>query len=138
MKKVDIFSEENMVNPSFTYANFKEVGDKAGGELAGDPLLNTQANFGPQVEFLLKQDDGSHVKVSISESKQSTLAPVRNARKGDTLGFKFTEEVDSKKFPGKKAKIIKSFWIQSEANKMLPPVVEMPAAEPADDENMDF
>lgn len=138
MNENEIFNESNLTNPTFTYFKFEKIGDKVAGTLYAMPVKDVPdtKHGGESTEFLLKKADGTYVKVSLKQgkSRQFVLDSLKDALPGDGIGFEFTESIDTGK--GNPAKIIKSYWKQSEANtpvveeaETAAPVVETPVAE---------
>lgn len=110
--KVDEFSSDNEMSSAwFT----PEVGDTIKGTVVD--IFDKDGNFGKQKVFVMnkvslnreEQEPTEEFKYGINYNKDFLIKVTRWVKKGEIIGFKRNEDVDSKKFPGKKATSIKPY-----------------------------
>jgi hypothetical protein len=89
----DVFAPENV--PASNWFKFDKVGAKVVGTLQEIQDKPAQDVFGAQRVFVLKQADGSTMRVGIPRSKSNVIDRAATAHIGDILGFQYIKEIPS-------------------------------------------
>jgi hypothetical protein len=91
MNDDELFNESNI--PQSNWFSFTNVGDKIAGEVVEIFDQPEKDGFGARRVFVLKQPDGTDVKVGIDLRKEYVITRASKAEVGDILGFRFEKEI---------------------------------------------
>lgn len=106
MTNVNIFDS---VSPnSGEFFKFKAVGDAVQGTYV-DKSEGTDSFGNDQIIYVIKDSDSKTWNVAFRKDAAFVNERMAGIRLGQIVGFRFDEERDSKKMPGKKAKIIRIY-----------------------------
>lgn len=110
--KNDFFDDENSIAPSWWKPEV--IGDSVMGEVIDIFEKEATGDYAAQKVFVLQTDDGV-INVPISYKKGFLIRATSRVKIGDQLGFKFVDEIPSKKYKEKDgtpkvAKSIRPYW----------------------------
>lgn len=115
---------DNVTPSSGEFFKFKNIGDSIQGTYI-DKSEGTDSFGNDQNIYVIKDKDGKTWNVAFRKESQFVNERMAGIRLGQIVGFRFDEERDSKKMPGKKAKIIRIYadskfvdneWLASQRN----------------------
>jgi len=106
MNEIDIFSIGEPSMGQFFY--FKEIGDAIKGTYIGSREAIDNYN-NEQIIYMLKDSDGAVWNVGVRKSNAFLIEEMQAKELGDIIGIRYDEDKDSKKYPGKVAKIIRVY-----------------------------
>jgi hypothetical protein len=122
MTNVNIFEKASPNSGEFF--KFKNIGDSIQGTYIGKSEgVDSYAN--DQVIYAIKDTEGKIWNVAFRKEAAFVNERMEGIRFGQVVGYRFDEERDSKKMPGKKAKIIRIYadskfvdqeWLNSQKN----------------------
>jgi len=90
VEQKDDWSEAKEVESN--WFKFEKVGDKIKGTLVSRERKEGDGDFGPQMIYSIRKEDGTDWNVGISESKSGTIGRLKNCKVGQIIGIKFDSE----------------------------------------------
>jgi hypothetical protein len=105
-EELDIFSIGDPQTGKFFY--HKEVGDSIKGTYI-DIQEGVDGYDNEQYIYVLKDESGDIWKVGVNKKNTILVEEMNNKKLGDIIGLKYDEQRESKRFPGKMAKIIRVY-----------------------------
>jgi len=103
------FDKKGAQEVQSSWFKFAKVGDGIKGTLVGKNRKEGDGDFGPQMIYKVKTEDGNLWNVAISESKQGTIDRLNLCAFGNIIGVEFDSEGEPPKKGFHKVKNLKVY-----------------------------